>query len=74
MSNKKKKVNVSQLGQTFLFSVLNEEDEIVFECIEPFRNWGINRCGEWIRRYNSNKEIVHAEENIEQRPNERNDT
>lgn len=50
--SEKKTIKVSKLGETIFFQVMDSNKEILFECTDIIRNWGISRCADWIRRYN----------------------
>lgn len=52
----KKQIVVGKLGDGLMFSVKDSSGEILYECTEPFRAWGINRCAEFIRTYNEEQE------------------
>jgi len=54
----KKQIVVGRLGDGLMFTVKDPSGEILFECIEPFRSWGISRCANWIKRYNEKENEV----------------
>lgn len=58
----KKQIVVSKFGDSNMFTIKDKNDEILYECIEPFRRWGIDRCAQWIKRYNENLEKEEVED------------
>jgi len=52
----KKQIVVGKLGESLLFTVKNKNGDVLFECYEPVKRWGIDRCANWIRQYNSSIE------------------